>query len=90
MPFGIDAGCMGTTRHKICLRFTEDSPAFPDAAGVYHVIFDSTNWNIPILVTIHSVNDGEVEDPQNKVRAESIARATSGVKNVDNRIAVKQ
>jgi len=33
---------------------------------------------------------GNVENPQSKVRAESIARATSGVKNVNNLIVVNQ
>jgi hyperosmotically inducible protein len=33
---------------------------------------------------------GEVNDIQNRVRAESIARATSGVKSVDNRIVVRE
>jgi len=33
--------------------------------------------------------DGEVNDIQNRVRAESIAKATSGVKSVDNRIIVR-
>lgn len=33
---------------------------------------------------------GEVNDVQNRVRAESIAKATSGVKSVDNQIIVRQ
>jgi hyperosmotically inducible protein len=33
---------------------------------------------------------GDVETPQAKVRAESIARATSGVKNVNNQLVVKE
>lgn len=33
---------------------------------------------------------GEVNDIQNRVRAESIAKATSGVKSVDNRIVVRE
>jgi osmotically-inducible protein OsmY len=37
------------------------------------------------LVTL----SGEVEDPQNKIRAESIAKSTGGVKSVDNQIIVK-
>src|SRR5262249_11800655 len=47
-----------------------DTPGvFPDSPDVYHVTFDSTNWNVPVLVTVHGVN---VEDVHNTAIFQSI------------------
>ena len=46
-------------------RFVQDSAVTLVSPGVDHVTFDSTNWNDPVIVVIHSVNDGLVQDPHN-------------------------
>src|SRR5262249_15252710 len=44
-------------------RFVTVSPAMADAPGVYEATFDSTNWNVPVLVTVQARNIATPEDP---------------------------
>jgi hypothetical protein len=77
---------------------TPDTPGvFPDRAGMYHVTFNSTNWNVPVLVTVHARLNANQKDPHNTAIILSIdptftsdsayfAQASKGDKRIDVRV----
>ena len=59
-------------------RFVTDTAASADAPGVYHVTFDSSNWDVPVLVTVHARNISTPQDPHDTPIIQSIdASATT-------------
>src|SRR5438067_12326188 len=43
-----------------------------DAAGVYYVEFDHSNWSTPVIITVAARNDSAPEDPHNTAIIHSI------------------
>jgi hypothetical protein len=53
-------------------HLVQDVPATADAPGVYHVTFNSSNWNIPVLVTVQARNISTPQDPHDTPIIQSI------------------
>ncbi|HEX8031327.1 MAG TPA: hypothetical protein VF491_22815, partial [Vicinamibacterales bacterium] len=53
-------------------RFVQDLQAFPDQPGAYHIVFNSSNWNKPVLVSINAINDQSPENPSDTQIIQSI------------------
>ena len=46
-------------------RFVTDTQALGATAGVYHITFDATNYNIPVVIEVTAVNEMAPSDPHN-------------------------
>ncbi len=56
---------------------TVQDPQPDGTTGMYYAVFDASNWNVPVLVTMHAVQRSAVEDPHDTTVIQSIDGANT-------------